>query len=78
MHSFLSNLFAGPATMALVVIFTLGMALLIRFLLLLLVKSVARSVTKKRSLRGSIPFVSMDLGRIAQAIRVLELHRRRT
>lgn len=78
MHSFLSNLFAGPATMPLVVIFTLGMALLVRVLLLLLVKSVARSVAKKRSLRGSTPFVSMDLGRIAQAITMLELHRRRT
>jgi hypothetical protein len=63
MHGFLSNLFAGPATMPLLVIFTLGVALLVRVLLMLLVKNVARSVAKKKSLRGSIPFVSMDLGR---------------
>jgi hypothetical protein len=61
MHGFLSNLFAGPATMAFLVAFTLGMGLLVRALVLLLVKTVSRSVTKKRSVRGSIPFVSIHL-----------------
>ena len=41
MPSLLSNLSTGPATMALLVICTLGMALLVRVLVLLLVKTVS-------------------------------------
>lgn len=61
MPSLLSNLSTGPATMALLVICTLGMALLVRVLVLLLVKTVSGSVAKKRSARGPIPLVSIDL-----------------
>ena len=55
MPSLLSNLSTGPATMALLVICTLGMALLVRVLVLLLVKTVSWICRKKEICERSDP-----------------------